>query len=105
MQKDFEAFIGQGEQAQGRSWRLAKGRTSCVCEKEKKKKGRRMSVRKIVLVFMCGEVLMERVCIRIKHEGNLCSKCLWQSLWTFGLISCFSQIHHWIGVKFESVLA
>ncbi len=38
MQMDFEAFIGQGEQAQGRSWRLAKGRTSCVCEKEKKKK-------------------------------------------------------------------
>jgi len=23
--KDFEAFIGQGEQAQGRSWRLTKG--------------------------------------------------------------------------------
>ncbi len=38
MQKDFEAFIGQGEQAQGRSWRLAKGRTSCVCEEEKKKR-------------------------------------------------------------------
>ncbi len=38
MQKDFEAFIGQGEQAQGRSWRLAKERTSGVCEKEKKKK-------------------------------------------------------------------
>ncbi len=37
MQKDFEAFIGQGEQAQGRSWRLTKGRTSYVCEKEKKK--------------------------------------------------------------------
>ncbi len=28
MQKDFEAFIRQGEQAQGRSWRLAKERTS-----------------------------------------------------------------------------
>ncbi len=38
MQKDFEAFIGQGEQAQGRSWKLAKERTTCVCEKEKKKK-------------------------------------------------------------------
>ncbi len=38
MQKDFEAFIGQGEQAQGRSWRLAKGRTSRVCEKEKKRR-------------------------------------------------------------------
>jgi hypothetical protein len=38
VQKDFEVFIGQGEQAQGRSWRLAKERTSCVCEEGKKKK-------------------------------------------------------------------
>jgi hypothetical protein len=48
VQKDFEAFIEQGEQAQGRSSRLAKERTSSVCEEGKKKKGRRMSVRKIV---------------------------------------------------------
>jgi hypothetical protein len=54
---------------------------------------------------MCGEVLMGSVCVRIKHEKNLCSKCLWQSLWTFGSISCFSQIHRWICVKFEFVLA
>jgi hypothetical protein len=47
---------------------------------------------------------MGSVCVRIKHERNLCSKCLWQSLWTFGSISCFSQIHRWICVKFESVL-
>jgi hypothetical protein len=73
VQKDFESFIGQGEQTQGRSWRLAKGMTSSVCEKKKKKKkGRRMSVRKIVLVLMCGEVLMERVCVRIKHGRRLC---------------------------------
>jgi hypothetical protein len=39
VQKDFEAFIGQGEQAQGRSWRLAKGRTSCAWKKEKKEEG------------------------------------------------------------------
>jgi hypothetical protein len=58
-----------------------------------KKKKRRMSVRKIILVLMCGEVLMGKVCVRIKHERNLCSKCLWQSLWTFGSISFFSQIH------------
>jgi hypothetical protein len=38
VQKDFEAFIGQGEQAQGRSWRLAKGRTSWVSKREKKRK-------------------------------------------------------------------
>jgi len=30
--------LNKGEQAQRRSWRLAKGRTSCVCEKEKKKR-------------------------------------------------------------------
>jgi hypothetical protein len=57
------------------------------------------------LVLMCGDVLMGSVCVTIKHETNLCSKCLWQSLWTFSSISCFSQIHCWICVKFESVLA
>ncbi len=38
MQKDFEASIGQGEQAQGRSWRLAKGEDFfwSVCGEEKK---------------------------------------------------------------------
>ncbi len=38
MQKYFEVFMGQGEQAQGRSWRLAKGKTYCVCKKKKKKR-------------------------------------------------------------------
>ncbi len=28
----------------------------------------------------------------------------WESLWTFGLINCFSQIHRWICVKIRSVL-
>ncbi len=45
-----------------------------------------------------------RVCVGIKHERNLCKKCLWQNLWTFGSISCFSQIHRWICVKIELVL-
>jgi hypothetical protein len=56
VQKDFEAFIGQGEQAQGRSWRLAKGGLLVYVKKKKKEKGRRMSGRKIVffLVLMCG---------------------------------------------------
>jgi len=104
VQKDFEAFIGQGEQAQRRSWRLAKGEDLGVCKGESKEK-RRMCVRKVFLVLMCGEVLMERVCVGIKHERNLCRKCLWQSLWTFGSISYFSQIHRWICVKIESLLA
>jgi hypothetical protein len=34
--RDFEAFIGQGEQAQGRSWRLTKGE-DCVCMWRRKK--------------------------------------------------------------------
>jgi hypothetical protein len=54
---------------------------------------------------MCGEVFMGSVCVRIKHERNLSSKCLWQSLWTFGSINCFSQIQRWICAKFVSVLA
>jgi hypothetical protein len=37
--RDFETFIGQGEQAQGRSWRLTKGE-GILCMGERKKKGR-----------------------------------------------------------------
>ncbi len=40
MQKDFEAFIGQGEQAQGGSWRLTK-EEGIVCVYGKRKKRRR----------------------------------------------------------------
>jgi len=40
VQKDFEAFIGQGEQVQGRSWRLAKGRGLLVYGRRKKKEGK-----------------------------------------------------------------
>jgi len=36
--KDFKAFIEQGEQAQGRSWRLTKGE-GIVCMGEKKERG------------------------------------------------------------------
>jgi hypothetical protein len=74
-----------------------------VCMGERKEE-RIMCVRKVLLVLMCGEVLMESVCVGIKHERNLCRKCLWQSHWTFDSINCFSQIHRWICVKIESVL-
>ncbi len=42
--EDFEASIGQGEQAQGRSWRLFKGKRShlsgvCFFGGKKRKKG------------------------------------------------------------------
>jgi len=36
--RDFEAFIGQGEQAQGRSWKLTK-RGDFLVYVEKKKRG------------------------------------------------------------------
>jgi len=36
MQKDFKAFIGQGEEAQRRSWRLTK-RKGIVCMGRKEK--------------------------------------------------------------------
>jgi hypothetical protein len=36
--RDFEAFIGQGEQTQARSWRLTKGE-DFVCMGGRKKKG------------------------------------------------------------------
>jgi hypothetical protein len=37
--KGFQAFIGQGEQAQGRSWRLTK-REGIVCMRGREKKGK-----------------------------------------------------------------
>jgi hypothetical protein len=37
--RDFEAFIGQGEQAQGRSWRLTKGEDFFVYVEKKKRRG------------------------------------------------------------------
>jgi hypothetical protein len=67
--KDFKAFIGQGEQAQGRSWRLTKGEEYFVWE-ERGGGG----VRKNFLVLMCGEMFMEKVCARIKHGRKLCVK-------------------------------
>jgi len=54
--KDFKAFIGQGEQAQGRSWRLIKGE-GIVCMWERKR------CEEQFLVLMCGEVFMEKVCV------------------------------------------
>ncbi len=88
MQKDFDAFIGQGGQAQGMSWRLAKGERSSWVWKKKKRGGG--SVRNFVNSYVCKnqawrecvqESSIERVCVRIRHEKNLCSKYLLQSLW------------------------
>ncbi len=58
--KGFRSFHWTRGTSSRKVMQVAKGRTSCVCEKEKKKEGRRMSVKKMVLVLMCGEVLMEK---------------------------------------------
>ncbi len=52
MQKDFRAFIGQGEQVQGRSWRLTK-REGIGCMGRKKREEEN-EVRKRLLVLVCG---------------------------------------------------
>ncbi len=79
MQKDFNAFIGQGEQAQGMSWRLAKGERSSRVWKKKKRGGG--SVRNFVSSYVCKNQAwrecvqkssMEGMCARIKHGGNVC---------------------------------
>jgi hypothetical protein len=72
------------------SWRLAKGERSSWVWKKKKKKGGG-SVRNFVNFYVCKNQAwrecvqkssIERVCVRIRHEKNLCSKYLLQSLWT-----------------------
>ncbi len=60
MQKDFKALIGQGEQAQGGSWKLTK-EEGIVCIWERKERGRGRV--KNFLVLMCA---------RIKHGKNVC---------------------------------
>ncbi len=51
-----------------------------VGKKEKKKKEGEECEEDCFLVLMCGEVLMGSVGVTIKHERNLCSKCLGQNL-------------------------
>jgi hypothetical protein len=46
---------------------LPRKRILCVCGEEKKK---RMKCEEGFLVLMCGKVFMEKVCVRIKHEGS-----------------------------------
>jgi len=62
---DFEASIGQREQAQGKDMEAYQGRGKSLELGEGKRK--RRNVRKI-LVLMCGKVLfMKKMCARNKH--------------------------------------
>jgi hypothetical protein len=65
------------------------GRGHCGMKEEKKRGGG--SVRSFVNSYVCKnqawrkcvqESSIGRVCVRIRHEKNLCSKYLLQSLWT-----------------------
>jgi hypothetical protein len=63
--KDFKASIGQGEQAQGRSWTLAGNRGVCCVGGRRREENECVRKR---LVLMCGRVLFKkRMCARNKH--------------------------------------
>jgi hypothetical protein len=66
--KDFEAFIGQGEQAQGRSLRLTKEERSLVYVG--KKKERRVKCKK--KISSCVERCLWEGCEKMKHGRKLC---------------------------------
>ncbi len=75
--RDFEAFIGQGEQAQRRSKRLTKEEVFCVCGKEKK---RRMKCEEGFSYYVWRGVHGKGVCKNQAWKEVVCSKYLYQSL-------------------------
>ncbi len=66
--RDFEAFIRQGEQAQGRSWRLAKGE-DFVCMGRKKKEE---DVCEKGFSSYVWRGVHGKVCARLMHGRKLC---------------------------------
>jgi len=71
--KDFEAFIGQGEQAQGRSWRFTKGERSLVYVKKKK---RRMKCEENIISYVWRGVHGKKLCKNEAWKEVVCSKYL-----------------------------
>jgi hypothetical protein len=71
--RDFEASIGQGEQAQGRSWRLTKREDFCVCGEEKK---RRMKCEEGFSSYVWRGVHGKGVCKNQAWKEVVCSKYL-----------------------------
>ncbi len=72
MQKDFEAFIGQGGSSSRGSWKLTKEKALCVWRKEEKEEENEVGERFLVLV--CGGVhgkVMEK---NEAWNGVVCSK-------------------------------
>jgi len=76
--RDFETFIGQGEKAQGRSWRLTKGEVFGVCVYGGKEKKKRRKCEEF-FKFLCEqESSMERMCAKIKHGKSVCKNQAWK---------------------------
>ncbi len=102
MQKDFDAFIGQGNKLKECHGDLPKERGLFWVWKKKRKRRRKCEE---FCYFLCvQESSIERVCVRIRHEKNLCSKYLLQSLWmlvqlvvslksTVGFVSKLNQLY------------
>jgi len=67
--KDFKLSLDKGTKLKEGHGGLPRERVLCVCGKERK---RRRKCEEECLVFMCGEVFMEKECARIKHERKLC---------------------------------
>jgi hypothetical protein len=66
--EDFEASIGQGEQAQGKVMEAYQGRGKSFWLGRGKRKRRNVWKKEEGLVLMGGKVLfMKEMCVRIKH--------------------------------------
>ncbi len=92
MQKDFESFHWT-RGTSSRNVMEACKRREVFLGMEEEEKGGGGSVRSFVSSYVCKnqgwrecvqESSIERVCVRIRHEKNLCSKYMLQSFWTFG---------------------
>jgi hypothetical protein len=70
VQKDFKTFIGQREQAQGRSWRLTKEEGMVCFFGEIKEKEEENEVGERLLVLVCGGV-HGKVMEKMKHGMEL----------------------------------
>jgi hypothetical protein len=73
--RDFEAFIGQGKQAQGRSWRLTKGE-DFFCVYGEKKKRRRMKCEERFSSYVWRGVHGKGVCKNQAWKEDVCNKYL-----------------------------
>jgi hypothetical protein len=100
-QKISKLSLDKGNKLKEGHGGLSRERILCVCGKERK----RRKCEGEFLVLMCGEVFMEKVCVRIKHERKLCviSTCSKASGFLVQLIVP-PKSTNWICVKMKLVL-